>query len=53
VVAGLIGLPAGFTGANFRDHFGLTRKYAVPFLEWLDNEGHTVRQGDGRTLKAT
>ena len=53
VVAGLPDLPAGFTVANFRDHFGLTRKYAVPLLEWLDNEGHTVRQGDGRTLTAT
>ncbi|NNC93042.1 MAG: hypothetical protein HKN80_11190, partial [Acidimicrobiia bacterium] len=52
VVAGLAELPAGFTVAAFRDHFGLTRKYAVPLLEWLDSEGHTVRRGDGRTPTA-
>jgi selenocysteine-specific elongation factor len=50
VVAGLRDLPDGFTVADFRDHFGVTRKYAVPLLEWLDSEGHTVRRGDGRTL---
>ncbi len=54
-IAGLIGrlgeLPAGFTVAEFRDHFGLTRKYAVPLLEWLDTEGHTTRSGDKRTVK--
>ena len=53
VVGGLPELPAGFTVADFRDHFGLTRRYAVPLLEWLDSEGHTVRRGDGRTLTAT
>ncbi len=51
VVTGLAELPDGFTVANFRDHFGLTRKYAVPLLEWLDGEGHTVRSGDGRVAK--
>ena len=45
-------LPDGFTVAQFRDHFGLTRKYAVPVLEWLDREGHTVRRGDGRALRS-
>jgi selenocysteine-specific elongation factor len=27
---------------------GLTRKHAIPLLEWLDAEGVTRRQGDGR-----
>lgn len=51
IVTGLAELPAGFTVAQFRDHFGLTRKYAVPLLEWLDGAGHTVRSGDGRTAR--
>jgi selenocysteine-specific elongation factor len=50
VIGGLGELPTGFTVADFRDHFGLTRKYAVPLLEWLDGEGHTARSGDGRTV---
>jgi len=49
LIARLKELPTGFTVADFRDHFGLTRKYAVPLLEWLDGEGHTTRSGDGRT----
>ncbi|MBT8164185.1 MAG: selenocysteine-specific translation elongation factor [Acidimicrobiia bacterium] len=48
IVSGLTDLPEGFTVADFRDHFGLTRKYAVPLLEWLDAEGHTIRRGDVR-----
>jgi selenocysteine-specific elongation factor len=51
IVNGLADLSDGFTVAQFRDHFALTRKYAVPLLEWLDAEGHTVRTGDGRTAK--
>lgn len=38
----------GFTVAEFRDATKLSRKYAVPFLEWADNEGLTVRRGDLR-----
>ena len=37
-----------FTVSEFRDRSGLSRKYAVPFLEWSDRLGHTVRQGDTR-----
>ncbi len=44
-------LPAGFTVAEFRDLYGLTRKYAVPLLEWLDAEGHTIRSGNERTVR--
>ena len=44
-------LDAPFTVADFRDHTGLTRKYAVPLLEWADREGLTIRQGDHRRLR--
>lgn len=43
-------VPGPFTVAAFRDALGLTRKYAVPLLEWLDASGTTVRRGDERSL---
>ena len=39
------------TVAEFRDAFGVTRRHAVPLLEWLDREGWTVRRGDLRSLR--
>ncbi|MBE0590911.1 MAG: SelB C-terminal domain-containing protein [Gemmatimonadales bacterium] len=36
--------------AELRDVTGLTRKYLIPILEWLDAGGFTVRDGDGRRL---
>ncbi len=36
------------TPAQLRDITGLTRKYLIPVLEWLDAAGFTVRDGDGR-----
>lgn len=54
-VAGLLGalrgLPETFTVAEFKQATGLTRKFAVPFLEWADRQGHTVRTGDVRRLR--
>lgn len=44
-------LPAGFTVAEFRDHFGMARRQAVPTLEWLDSIGRTRRHGDGREVR--
>jgi selenocysteine-specific elongation factor len=44
-------LEDGFTVAQFRDAAGLSRKYAVPFLEWADKEGLTVRRGDIRRIR--
>ena len=52
LVAGLAELPDEFTVAQLRDHFGLTRKYAVPLVEWLDAEGYTLRRGDLRSIRA-
>jgi len=39
------------TVAQARDHFGSSRKYMLAFLEKLDAEGITVREGDLRRLK--
>lgn len=44
-------MPDGFTVAQFRDATGLSRKYAVPILEWSDREALTIRRGDGRHVR--
>ena len=44
-------MPPGFTVADFRDATGLSRKYAVPLLEWADEEGLTTRRGDARDAR--
>lgn len=36
------------TPAEVRDRLGLTRKTLIPLLEWLDEQGITVRRGDAR-----
>jgi selenocysteine-specific elongation factor len=38
------------TPAELRDATGLTRKYLIPILEWLDSNGDTIRDGDARTI---
>ena len=44
-------LPDEFTVADFRDLMGVTRRQAVPLLEWLDSRGVTVRHGDVREVR--
>ncbi|MCA9686858.1 MAG: SelB C-terminal domain-containing protein, partial [Myxococcales bacterium] len=39
-----------FTIPDFKERFGLTRKWAVPLLEYLDKVGVTRRVGDQREL---
>jgi selenocysteine-specific elongation factor len=39
-----------FTVPQFKEHFGLTRKWAIPLLEYLDSRGITQRLGDERRL---
>lgn len=39
-----------FSVPEFKDSLGISRKYAIPFLEYLDREGVTRRQGDGRIV---
>jgi selenocysteine-specific elongation factor len=44
-------LPDGFTVSQFKDEFSMTRRQAVPTLEWLDKSGWTKRVGNGRTAR--
>lgn len=39
-----------FTVAEFKDRFGLTRKWAIPLLEHLDRHRLTRREGDRRRV---
>jgi selenocysteine-specific elongation factor len=39
------------TAAEVRDHFNTSRRYVLAFLEYLDAQGITVREGDTRRLK--
>ncbi len=39
-----------FSVPEFKELFGLTRKWAIPILEHLDSIGATRRQGDGRAI---
>jgi len=38
------------TPAALRDRLGRSRKWLIPFLEWCDTEGITLRRGDQRVL---
>jgi selenocysteine-specific elongation factor len=49
-ILGLIRDRGRATPAELRDATGLTRKYLIPVLEWLDAIGATVRDGDARRL---
>lgn len=42
--------PEGFTASQAREKLGTNRKLAIPFLEYLDSQGFTKRQGDLRVL---
>jgi selenocysteine-specific elongation factor len=39
-----------FSVAEFKDWTGVSRKYAIPLLEWLDRERVTRRDGDARLV---
>ncbi|NOZ95328.1 MAG: hypothetical protein GXP47_11430, partial [Acidobacteria bacterium] len=39
-----------FTVGQFKERFGLTRKLAIPVLEWLDSERVTRRRGPERQI---
>lgn len=36
--------------ADLREALGLSRKFLIPLLEWLDGQGITIRVGDARRL---
>ncbi len=44
----LITNPLGFTVAQFREHLGVSRKYALPLINQLDATGFTRRREDLR-----
>ena len=35
---------------TFKEHTGISRKYAIPLLEYLDRERITRREGDVRVV---
>lgn len=39
------------TAGEVRDHFNTSRRYVLAFLEYLDSQGITVREGDERRVK--
>jgi selenocysteine-specific elongation factor len=39
-----------FGVGEFKERFGVSRKFAIPILEWLDSERVTVRQGNQRKI---
>ena len=47
---GKLGSPATIDVATFKEKFGVSRKYAIPLLEWLDRERVTRRVGDRRVV---
>jgi selenocysteine-specific elongation factor len=44
------GQPATIDVATFKDRFGITRKFAIPLLEYLDRERVTRRVGETRQI---
>ena len=44
---------AEITPAAFRDRLAITRKHAIPLLEYLDRQGITVRLANTRRVKAS
>ena len=49
-VLGAIRSNGQITPSEVRDVLGLTRKYLIPILGWMDSVGLTVRVGDARRL---
>jgi selenocysteine-specific elongation factor len=50
-IAGLKAQPgARVDVAGFKERYGISRKYAIPLLEWLDRERVTRRVGDARVI---
>ena len=49
-VVALKGTAARVDVAAFKERYGLSRKYAIPLLEWLDRERVTRRVGDARVI---
>ncbi|MFN2487852.1 MAG: selenocysteine-specific translation elongation factor [Acidimicrobiia bacterium] len=52
LVSAVRAIEAPFTVSEFRQLLGITRKHAVPLLEYFDREGITLRSGDLRQSRA-
>lgn len=50
-VRGFLEEKGEMSAPDFKELTGLSRKYAIPVLEWLDREKVTVRVGDMRRLR--
>jgi selenocysteine-specific elongation factor len=50
--AGMLG-EADYSPGDIRDFLGLTRKFLIPFLEYCDREGYTIRNELGRRRLGT
>jgi selenocysteine-specific elongation factor len=46
-----LGSRGSIVPAVVRDRLGLSRKFVIPLLEWADERGITVRDGDARRLR--
>jgi hypothetical protein len=44
---------ADYGPAELREFLGLTRKFLIPFLEYCDREGYTIRNELGRRHRGT
>ncbi len=49
-VSGMKAAQATLDVAAFKERFGVSRKFAIPLLEWLDRERVTRRVGDARVI---
>ena len=49
-VSAMKGTAAKVDVAAFKERYGISRKYAIPLLEWLDRERVTRRVGDARVI---
>jgi selenocysteine-specific elongation factor len=47
----MTGFGGPFTVSELRQAAGVSRRYAIPLLEWTDREGITTRDGDVRTVR--
>ena len=51
LTAALDSAPEGLSAAQLRDALGVSRKFAIPLLEYFDAQGLTLREGDLRRLR--
>jgi selenocysteine-specific elongation factor len=51
LTAHVLARPEGASAGDLRDALGVSRKYAIPLLEYFDSQGLTRREGDLRVLR--